>query len=132
MPDLPTPLRAVDPEERRPPRRPGAAVILVLLYGLLFLAGLVLLRARSPLFHRQEAPVSTAAGHRRAGAPPVARSTLLSGAGLFPAARDEYLRGLAATCCSCGCEKTLADCLITEKACTRSPEAATALYAGFR
>jgi hypothetical protein len=131
MADSPTPLRAVAPEERRPPRRPGAAVILVLLYGVLFLAGLVLLRARSPLFHRK-APASTAAGHRRAGAPPVARSTLLSGSGLFSAARDEYLRGLAATCCTCGCEKTLPDCLRTEKSCTRSPEAATALYVGFQ
>lgn len=37
-------------------RRPGPAVLLVLLYGLLFLAALFLLRAKSPLFHRKPHP----------------------------------------------------------------------------
>jgi hypothetical protein len=45
--------------ERGRPKKPGLAVLIVLLYGLLFLAGLFWLRAHSPLFHRETRPATT-------------------------------------------------------------------------
>lgn len=45
-------------------RRPGLAVLIVLLYGLLFLAGLLLLRAHSPLYRRNTRPTATPVSSR--------------------------------------------------------------------
>ena len=42
---------ASDPPAGGAPQRPGLAVLLILLYALLFLAGLLLFREQSPLFH---------------------------------------------------------------------------------
>ncbi len=91
--------------------------MLVLLYGLLFLAGLVWLRARSPLFQgRKEAPA------RRAPRDRIPTAALLTGEGLPLAAREEYLRGLSSRCCPCGCELTVGGCLLSGEACVKSPE----------
>ena len=121
MGDTPTSLRVVGPTERRTSRRPGLAVVLVLIYGLLFAAGLWILRARSPLFHRAQ-PSAPAQESKT-----VPRSSLLSGEDLSPVARDEYFRGLSTQCCTCGCEANLRDCLLTDQACRKSPEMANAL-----
>jgi hypothetical protein len=125
MSDSPAPLRVVGPSERRASRKPGPAVVLVLLYGLLFAAALWMLRARSPLFQK---PRPTAASASRSIRPQesgvVPRSSLLSGEGLSPVARDEYFRGLSTQCCTCGCEANLRDCLMTDQACVKSPEMA--------
>ena len=125
MADSPAPLRVVGPFERRPARRPGPAVVLVLLYGLLFAAALWMLRARSPLFHRTQANTALSVPSEKGES--VSRSSLLSGEGLSPAARDEYFRGLSTQCCTCGCEANLRDCLLTDQACRKSPEMANAL-----
>ena len=120
MADSPGPLRIVGPSERRAARRPGPAVVLILLYGLLFAGALWLLRARSPLFHRQPAssvPASPPARIEKAASVP--RSSLLSGEGLSPVARDEYFLGLSTRCCTCGCESNLRDCLMTDQACQK-------------
>jgi hypothetical protein len=98
-------------------RRPGLAVLLVLLYGLLFLAGLLWLRARSPLFQKR-----TDTPARRAGGGFIPRTALLSGEGLSPAAREEYLRGLSSRCCPCGCDLTVGGCLLSGEVCVKSPE----------
>jgi hypothetical protein len=125
MADSPAPLRVVGPSERRPARRPGPAVVLVLLYGLLFAAALWMLRARSPLFHRTQTNTAPSVPPEKGES--VTRSSLLSGEGLSPAARDEYFRGLSTQCCTCGCEANLRDCLLTDQACRKSPEMAGAL-----
>ena len=124
MADSPAPLRAVRAFERRPARRPGAAVVLVLLYGLLFAAALWILRARSPLFHGARVATPPAPLERVES---VTRSSLLSGERLSPVARDEYFRGLSTQCCTCGCEANLRDCLMTDQACQKSPEMAVEL-----
>jgi len=124
MADSPAPLRAVRAFEPRPARRPGAAVVLVLLYGLLFAAALWILRARSPLFHGARVAAPPAPLERVES---VTRSSLLSGERLSPVARDEYFRGLSTQCCTCGCEANLRDCLLTDQACKKSPEMAEAL-----
>jgi hypothetical protein len=100
-------------------------VVLVLLYGLLFASALWMLRARSPLFHR--AQTNTAPSVLPVRGESAARSSLLSGEDLSPAARDEYFRGLSTQCCTCGCESNLRDCLLTDQACRKSPEMAGAL-----
>jgi hypothetical protein len=125
MADSPAPLRVVEPSERRPARRPGPAVVLVLLYGLLFAAALWMLRARSPLFHRAQTTAAPSVPPEKVES--VTRSSLLSGEGLSPVARDEYFRGLSTQCCTCGCEANLRDCLLTDQACSKSPEMAGAL-----
>ena len=125
MADSTGPLRIVGPSERRAARRPGPAVVLILLYGLLFAGALWLLRARSPLFHRQRTnsvPASPTARIEKAASVP--RSSLLSGEGLSPVARDEYFLGLSTRCCTCGCESNLRDCLVSDQACQKSPEMA--------
>ena len=128
MADSPGPLRIVGPSERRAGRRPGPAVVLILLYGLLFAGALWMLRARSPLFHR---PKTNAVPARPSARPEkgenVPKSSLLSGEGLSPVARDEYFRGLSTQCCTCGCEANLRDCLMTDEACQKSPEMAVEL-----
>ena len=100
-------------------------MVLVLLYGLLFAAALWMLRARSPLFHRPQSKTALSVPSEKGES--VSRSSLLSGEGLSPAARDEYFRGLSTQCCTCGCEANLRDCLLTDQACRKSPEMAGAL-----
>jgi hypothetical protein len=117
MRNSPEPLREAGTGSRRRTRWPGLAVLLVLLYGLLFLAGLVWLRARSPLFQgRKEAPA------RRAPRDRIPTAALLTGEGLPLAAREEYLRGLSSRCCPCGCELTVGGCLLSGEACVKSLE----------
>jgi hypothetical protein len=108
-------------------------VVLILLYGLLFAGALWMLRARSPLFHRQRAsavPASPPARLEKAARVP--RSSLLSGEDLSPVARDEYFLGLSTRCCTCGCESNLRDCLMTDQACQKSPEMASELMEQLR
>lgn len=121
MADSLGPLRVVRPPERWTARRPGPAVVLVFLYAALFAAALWSLRARSPLFQRRHAPVPPASGSK---SEVVSRAALLAAEGLTPAARDEYFRGLSTQCCTCGCEASLRDCLLTDQACMTSPELA--------
>jgi hypothetical protein len=131
MPEPHPHLRAVEPDEDRPPRRrsPGAAVVLVLLYAALFGAGLWWFRSRSPLFHRSQLapppsrPVAESAARRQ---------DLSSGKGLIGAARDEYLRRIATDCCACGCDLSLERCLATEKTCPQSPPRAAAILEELR
>ena len=108
-------------------------MVLILLYGLLFAAALWMLRARSPLFHREatnSVPASPPARLEKAAS--VSRSSLLSGEGLSPVARDEYFLGLSTRCCTCGCESNLRDCLMTDQACQKSPEMAGELMEQLR
>jgi hypothetical protein len=101
-------------------------VVLILLYGLLFAGALWMLRARSPLFHREKANAQTASPPqaRHETAESFSRSSLLSGEGLSPVARDEYFLGLSTRCCTCGCESNLRDCIVSDQACQKSPEMA--------
>jgi hypothetical protein len=126
MADVPGPFRIVGPSERRATRRPGPAVVLILLYGLLFAGALWMLRARSPLFHREKTNAQTASPPRARPetAESFSRSSLLSGEGLSPVARDEYFLGLSTRCCTCGCESNLRDCIVSDQACQKSPEMA--------
>ena len=121
MADFTGPVRVVGPSQRRTTRRPGPAVVLVLLYAAIFAAALWWLKARSPLFQRRDTPAPPAAPTK---SEVVSRSALLSGEDLSPVARDEYFRGLSARCCPCGCEANLRDCLLTEESCATSPELA--------
>ena len=127
-------LRVVGSAEGPRPRRPGPAVVSVLLFALLFVGALWYLRTRSPLF-QQKNPAGSAAIARVSarsqveapGAPsgvvppPVTRDALLSGEALPRSARSGYFRRLATDRCDCGCERTLSDCLANEKSCSRSP-----------
>jgi hypothetical protein len=122
MADSTGPHRIVGPSERPGARRPGPAVIIVLLYAALFAAALWWLRARSPVFQRRPSLVAPSAPGTKSEALP--RSALLAGEGLGPSARDEYFRGLSTYCCTCGCEASLRDCLLTDQACGTSPEMA--------
>jgi hypothetical protein len=125
----------VGPHEGSRPRRPGPAVLSILLYAALFGGALWYLRAKSPLFHRAMAPGRPAALATRrpagptAGAPalPISRDALLSGEKLPVAARAGYFRRLATDRCDCGCGRTLSDCLANEPACARSPAQASQL-----
>ncbi len=133
-------LRIVPPGEPPPvgrPRRPGPAVLLVLLYAALFGAGLWWLRARSPLFRarRSAGPPGTSAlqaAGRGAGPPPAAaaaaltarRRAILAGEGLSGAAAEKYAARLAAEHCTCGCDLSLNVCLARDTSCTKSPEIA--------
>lgn len=105
-------------------RRPGPAVLLVLLYALLFAAGLWLIRARTHAQNARRArpteAASPAAGHRT-------RAELLSGAWIPAARRSRYFARLASECCTCGCELSVHDCLEGDASCARSPEFAEAI-----
>jgi hypothetical protein len=121
MPD-PIPRLRVVGEAAMPPRRgrgPGLAVIFIGLYALLFAGVLWLLRAQIPGWHRAASGPPASA---RAGRPD--RQGLLSGDGLMPEARSEYLRLLATDCCDCGCELRLHECLAGDEKCVRSVEVA--------
>jgi len=120
-------IRLVGGEARRsrPRGGPGAGVLLVGLYALLFGAGLWLMRAGSPLFRRSAAGAS---GQRTPPGPSsrraLSRQALLGGAGLSPLASAEYSRRLSTDCCPCGCDLNLRDCLVSDEKCTISPESA--------
>lgn len=120
-------LRAVGETPARR-RGPGAAVFAVLLYAALFAGGLWLLRGRSPLLRKTSRgqPAPTAAR------PAVTRAALLAGTGLTPAGRDEYFRQLSSECCVCGCDLNVRDCLLSDQACTRSPQQASLLLEKLR
>jgi hypothetical protein len=122
MADSTGPYRIVGPSERPAARRPGPAVILVLLYAALFAAALWWLRSRSPLFQRRPSVAAPSAAGTKSEVLP--RSALLAGEGLGPAARDEYFRGLSTYCCTCGCEASVRDCLLTDQSCGTSREMA--------
>jgi hypothetical protein len=134
MADEPSHLRIVGPGESRDPRRPGPAVVWILVYAGLFGAGLIYLRAKIPLLRR--ASPAAARADSAGGAPgPAAdlvpsrppaehspeREALLSGEGVPEAARGRYFQRLATERCDCGCERSIADCLLHEPTCTRSP-----------
>jgi hypothetical protein len=138
-------LRVVPPEpppEASPRRRwPGLAVFLVLLYAVLFAAGLWWMKSRSPLFSRArvapspDRPVaqsSTRRGDGATGGRGDNREFLRSGEGLVGAAREEYLRRIATECCPCGCDLSLERCLATEKTCPVSPPRAAAIFEELR
>ena len=139
MPDQPHPhLRAVadDGAATGRRRRPGPAVLLVLVYAGLFGAGLLWFRSRSPLFQRARsakapAPAAASAENPATGSAD-RRRDLGSGLGLIGAAREEYLRRIATDCCSCGCDLTLERCLATEKTCPESPSRAAAILESLR
>jgi hypothetical protein len=133
MAEEPSHLRVVGPGESRNPRRPGPAVVWILVYAGLFGAGLIYLRAKIPLL-RKVTPEAARAGSPQAPAPaadPVQprppaehlpeREALLSGEGVPAAAQGRYFQRLATERCNCGCERSIADCLLHEPTCTRSP-----------
>ncbi len=139
--------RIVPPGEPPPAprsRRPGPAVLLVLVYAALFGAGLWWFRARSPLFRaRTPAGAPTAkfslsgAGAAaptppKTAAPSDRRRALLAGEGLSGAAAEKYARRLAAERCTCGCDLALNVCLARDASCARSPEIAERLRDSFR
>jgi hypothetical protein len=139
MADEPSRLRIVGPGDSRNPRRPGPAVVWILVYASLFGAGLIYLRAKIPLL-RKAIPETARAGRAEAPAPaadPVQprppaehspeREALLSGEGVPAAARGHYFQQLATERCNCGCERSIADCLLHEPTCTRSPAIAAKL-----
>lgn len=112
-------LRVVDPVEPPPPpsrrRGPGIAVIVILVYALLFIGALWVFKKPS----RAASPAP-----RAAPAPPVSRASLLEGSGLAGVARTRYLARIGSEHCDCGCELTLHDCLARDRSCVRSPELA--------
>jgi hypothetical protein len=116
-------LRIVGAEEKPRPRRPGPAVLWILVYAGIFGAALLYLRIHSPWKKADGSPAGAVAG---ATAKP-SRDALLTAAGVPRAARNRYFERLSTERCDCGCDRTLADCLVTEKSCTRSPEIAAKL-----
>jgi hypothetical protein len=66
-------------------------------------------------------------GERGRGANALSRDALLAGQGLEEPARSRYFSRLATERCDCGCGRTLSDCLVNEKTCSRSPELAEKL-----
>ncbi|HTD53583.1 MAG TPA: hypothetical protein VK780_11210 [Thermoanaerobaculia bacterium] len=131
-------------ENRRGPRRPGPAVAWILVYAGLFAAGLLYFRAKSPLFRRSASSTPPAgstsavspprgvrpreAGTGRLGEISPRRESLLAGEGLPASSRGRYFERLATDRCNCGCDRSLADCLVHEPACTRSPELAGRIW----
>jgi len=95
------------------------------LYAITFGAALWLLRGQALR------PRAASASAEHPSRPPAAgpaktmdRRDLLSGTGLAPEARQEYLKSLATDCCDCGCDLTLAECLAGEKKCVRGVQMA--------
>jgi len=126
-------LRVVGSGESPNPRRPGPAVVWILVYAGLFGAGLIYLRAKIPLLRKADpeaarasaAKVATPAGDQVNSRPPAEhspeRESLLSGEGVPAAVRRRYFQRIATERCNCGCERSIADCLLHEPTCTRSP-----------
>ena len=100
-------------------------MLLVLVYALLFAAGLWFIRARTQNLagargpNRPNAPSPAAERHSRA--------QLLAGDWIPVAMRSRYFARLAAECCTCGCELSVHDCLEGDASCSRSPELADAI-----
>jgi len=102
----------------------------VAVYALLFLGALWFLHVKSPLFvESRPAGSAPAAGRRTPDAKTggLSRASLLEAAALAPLPRAEYFRRLSSDCCPCGCDLNLRDCLLSDQACTRSPQVARAL-----
>jgi hypothetical protein len=143
--------RVVGPEDGIRRRRPGAAFLSVCLYAALFGGALWYLGARTGIWKKNvpagrsasPAPVVPAsvssgqgdgetggesgrgdAGTRGRGANALSRDALLAGQGIAEPARSRYFSRLATERCDCGCARTLSDCLVNEKTCSRSPELA--------
>jgi hypothetical protein len=110
-------------EPRRRSRPPGPAVLWILIYAGIFGAGLLYLRVHAPWKKSDALP-----GDAPARAPAkLDRDALLSADGVPRAAKARYFERLATERCDCGCQRTLADCLVSEKSCSRSPELASKL-----
>ena len=143
MADRTPPLRIVRPSEPIPrrPKRPGLAVVLILLYAGVFGAGLWWFRSASPLFRkapsraaassRPAAPSSAMASSAPAPSPArpasaraddelARRAALLAGEGLAPAKQKEYVHRIAAEKCTCGCEETVQASLAHDRTRSRS------------
>src|SRR5262245_25755076 len=134
-------LRIVGSEESIRRRRPGLALVLVLLYAALFGGALWYLAARTGIWRRKSTPkpsttasasvAPAAARHGRGdgatggrGVTKAAREALLGGEGVAEAGKERYFSRLATERCDCGCSRTLSDCLVNEKSCSKSPELA--------
>lgn len=98
---------------------------MVAAYAILFGASLWILRARTASSGAGGATVRP----RKEGAapPPMSRAALVEAGTLAPLARAEYFRRLSSDCCPCGCDLNLRDCLVSDQACAKSPELASAL-----
>jgi hypothetical protein len=145
--------RVVGPEDTIRRRPPGPAFLLVCLYAALFGGALWYLGARTGIWKKNApasrgaspAPVVPAsvssgqgdgetggkgergrgdAGTRERGANAPSRDALLAGEGISEPARSRYFSRLTTERCDCGCARTLSDCLVNEKTCSRSPELA--------
>jgi hypothetical protein len=146
MADRIPPLRIVRESDGSPAasrrRTPGAAVVLILVYAVLFGAGLWWFRSASPLFRargrKPDAAGSASDAARRPDPAPkpedgiARRAALLAGEGLPESARVEYERRIGSERCTCGCELTLQACLARDRACGRSPEIAEKIRASLR
>jgi len=121
-------LRIVGADERRRSRRPGPAILWILVYAGVFGAGLLYLRFHAPWRKPDARP-----GDAPARAPvKFDRDALLTAAGVTRAAKSRYFEHLSTDRCDCGCDRTLADCLVSEKSCSRSPELASKLIQNSR
>jgi len=117
-------LRIVGADERRRSRRPGPAILWILVYAGLFGGGLLYLR-----FHAPWRKPDTRPGDAPARAPAkLDRDALLTAAGVPRAAKTRYFERLSTERCDCGCDRTLADCLVSEKSCSRSPALAAEIW----
>jgi hypothetical protein len=126
--------RVVGPEETIRRRPPGAAFLFVCLYAALFGGALWYLGARTGIWKKTVRKVGAtpssvvpASGTRGRAANALSRDALLAGQGLSEPARSRYFSRLSTERCDCGCARTLTDCLVNEKTCSRSPELAEKL-----
>jgi hypothetical protein len=139
--------RVVGPEETIRRRSPGAAFLFVCLYAALFGGALWYLGARTGIWKKTVPKVGATpssvvpasekngrgemgrgdAGTRGRAAKALSRDALLAGQGLSEPARSRYFSRLSTERCDCGCARTLTDCLVNEKTCSRSPELAEKL-----
>jgi hypothetical protein len=127
MPDPAARLRLIPggdaPRRRR--RAPGPAVLLVLVYALLFAAGLWVIRSRTENGRARGDARAVAAAPQKAERH--SRAELLAGDWIPAAMRSRYFARLTAECCTCGCDLSLHDCLEGDASCSRSPELADAI-----
>jgi len=106
---------------RRGRRAPGPAVLLVLVYAVLFAAGLLVIRSRTQNGRARAVPAALPKAEHHS------RAELLAGDWIPAAMRPRYFARLAAECCTCGCDLSLHDCLEGDASCSRSPELAEAI-----
>ena len=118
---------AGDPPGNRRRKGPGAGVVLIGLYALLFGGALWTIRERIPLLHRR-AGAGGSLPKRPAAPSPRTRAELVAAATLPLVARDAYFRALSAECCPCGCDMTLRECLVSDPKCVVSSERAERLF----